>query len=91
MNHENVGGIPPKQSFNVADIEIGKTASIGINRLVNFKITTAGGTIIEGVIPLNEYLTITNGGDLTDVKLMLFDQPKGPVLADLAEGYCDSE
>ena len=67
-----------KQSWKSASLEVGKTVNIGVNRVINFKITTSGGTVIEGIIPANEYLSITNGGDITGAEMNIYDIPEGP-------------
>ena len=34
--------------------------------------------MIEGIIPANEYLSITNGGDITGAEMNIYDIPEGP-------------
>lgn len=63
-------------------LEKGKPFSIGLNRLVDFKIITTGGTIIEGKIPANEYLKVTSGGDLSAFEIVINDLPKDLKVAD---------
>jgi hypothetical protein len=70
--------IKPKSTQSVAELEVGKPMRFGANRAVNFKIVTAGGSVIEGVIPANEYLNVVSGGDIQSYDILIFDQVKGP-------------
>lgn len=63
-------------------LEKGKTLKLGLNRVVDFKIVTAGGTVIEGKIPANEYLSITNGGDIQSADITINDLPRDLTVSD---------
>lgn len=73
MDHLN-----PGDKSKIISLEKGKKFNLGFNRLVKFEITTSGGTIISGFIPANEYLEVTNGGDITSADISIYDAPKGP-------------
>ncbi|CAB5555258.1 Uncharacterised protein [Citrobacter werkmanii] len=62
----------------VATLEKGRTLKFGINKAVEFEIKTAGGTVIKGTIPASEYLVVTNGGDITDFNINLYESKSGP-------------
>lgn len=71
-------GLNPGERMKSEKLEVGKKVSIGTNRLVSFRIETSGGTIISGLIPANEYLEITNGGDVINAEISINDITKGP-------------
>jgi hypothetical protein len=73
---------PPRETIKSVTLEKGKSVKIGINRAVNFRIETVGGTVIEGVIPSSEYLTITSGGDLKSCDVNIYDMPSGPEIVE---------
>lgn len=68
----------PGDKSQLVSMEIGKKYNLGFNRLVRFEITTSGGSIISGFIPANEYLEVTNGGDITSADINSHDIQKGP-------------
>ncbi len=69
-------GIP--EITQVATLEKGQTLKFGINRVVEFEMKTAGGTIIKGIIPANEYLVVTSGGDIEHFNINVYDSQTGP-------------
>lgn len=70
--------IKPGNTFKSAELELGKQVNIGTSRMVKFQIKTSGGTVISGIIPANEYLEVTNGGDIKSADISIYDIPKGP-------------
>ncbi|MEI9768501.1 hypothetical protein [Enterobacter asburiae] len=62
----------------VATLEKGQTLKFGINRAVEFEMKTAGGTTIKGIIPANEYLVVTSGGDIEQFNINVYDSQTGP-------------
>lgn len=68
----------PKETINAGNLEQGKLVRLGSNRAVNFRVETQGGTVIEGIIPANEYLEVTNGGDIKSFDIKVYDSPSGP-------------
>lgn len=63
-------------------LEKGKSVQIGLNRLVDFRIVTVDGTVIEGKIPANEYLKVTSGGDIASFDIDVHDLQRDLKVAD---------
>lgn len=66
------------ETIPVATLEKGQTLNFGFNRAVEFELKTAGGTTIKGNIPANEYLVVTNGGDIEHFNINVYDSKSGP-------------
>jgi len=59
-------------------LRVGEKTDLGFNRPVKYTITTTGGTVIKGIVPANERLLVTNGGDIASFDIDIHEISNTP-------------